>query len=118
MSVRYINKQRTVLCTASVYNVREIPAEFLRDQYKSDLFILINPVKRSEELILFMHDHTLYPGKPHPRQGINIITDQKYLHNRSLQLAEDHEGNDQTVQADTLCQSYKDQGLAKDGGVL
>ena len=35
-----------------------------------------------------------------------------------LQVSEDHEGDDQSVKADTFCKSYEDKGFTKNSGVL
>ena len=73
-------------------------------------------------LTWFVNDAAFNSGQTHAHKGIYIVTDQIYFHieyafpdvvSTSLQLTKNHEGNDQTIQADTLCQTYEDQGLTK-----
>ena len=66
-----------------------------------------------------MDDDAVHTCQPHSGIRVNVITDEIHFHkNHSLEISQDHEGNDQSVKAYTFCKSYEDQRFTKYAGIF
>ena len=63
-----------------IHNFREFSAELFCQQKNPDFFIGQSRFQSGAQLFSLVHHHTVHPGEPHARLGVDVVTDQIHFH--------------------------------------